>query len=84
MIEFVSAGDLAQKFGFARANDGFRSFCRQLGIRPIRRNPHYFDPIHVRARLDAAQGLERHTPNSERERDLVELRRARRAAQRST
>jgi hypothetical protein len=37
MIEFVSAGDLAQKFGFAGPHDGFRSFCRQLGIQPIRR-----------------------------------------------
>lgn len=81
MIEFVSAGELAEKFGFAGANDGFRSFCRQLGIQPIRRNPHYFDPIHVRARLDAAQGLQRQNQNGDQERDLVELRRARRAAQ---
>lgn len=81
MIEFVSAGELAEKFGFAGANDGFRSFCRQLGIQPIRRNPHYFDPIHVRARLDAAQGLEARQGGIEQGRDLVDARRARRAAQ---
>ena len=78
MIEFVSAGDLAQKFGFAGPNDGFRSFCRQLGIQPIRRNPHYFDPIHVRARLDAALGLSRYGSEGEQE-SLVAKRRARRA-----
>ncbi len=81
MIQFVSAVELAEKFGFNGPNDGFRAFCRQLGIQPIRRNPHYFDPIHVRARLDAAQGLEARQNGSEQERDLVEARRARRAAQ---
>ena len=57
MIEFISASELAMRFGYAGANDGFRNFCREIGIRPIRRNPHFFDPVHVRSRLNEVQGI---------------------------
>lgn len=56
-IQLVSSEDLASALGFASASDAFRGFCREKGITPVRRNPHFFDPKLVRIRLDQAQGL---------------------------
>lgn len=67
--------------GFAYPNDAFRGFCRNLGITPVRRNPNFFDPKLVRLRLDQAQGLPVAVAVGANEGDLVEARRARRAAQ---
>ncbi|PUB13695.1 hypothetical protein DFP92_107156 [Yoonia sediminilitoris] len=75
-IQLVSSEDLATALGFASANDAFRGFCREKGITPVRRNPHYFDPKLVRVRLDQAQGLLALEPVSQTE-SLVGKRRAR-------
>lgn len=80
-IHLVSSDDLASAFGFAAPNDAFRGFCRTLGITPVRRNPNFYDPKLVRARLDQAQGLHGNIVESRDHTDLVEARRARRAAQ---
>lgn len=80
-ISLVSSDDLASALGFASPNDAFRGFCRNLGITPVRRNPNYFDPKLVRLRLDQAQGLPAAVAAATNEGDLVEARRARRAAQ---
>lgn len=83
-ISLVSSDDLASALGFASPNDAFRGFCRNLGITPVRKNPNFFDPKLVRLRLDQAQGLPATKAVGANESDLVEARRARRAAQRST
>jgi hypothetical protein len=80
-ISLVSSDDLASALGFASPNDAFRGFCRNLGITPVRRNPNFFDPKLVRLRLDQAQGLPAAVAAATNEGDLVEARRARRAAQ---
>ena len=80
-ISLVSSDDLASALGFASPNDAFRGFCRNLGITPVRRNPNFFDPKLVRLRLDQAQGLPAAIVAGANEGDLVEARRARRAAQ---
>jgi hypothetical protein len=80
-ISLVSSDDLATALGFAAPNDAFRGFCRNLGITPVRRNPNFFDPKLVRLRLDQAQGLPAAVAAATNEGDLVEARRARRAAQ---
>ena len=80
-VRLISSDDLAAAFGFSAPNDAFRGFCRNLGITPVRRNPNYFDPKLVRVRLDQAQGLPSVGKASSIEEDLVEARRARRAAQ---
>lgn len=80
-IQLVSSDDLASAFGFAGANDSFRSFCRDLGIRPIRRNPNYYDTKHVRVQLDLAQGLSANLAPGNDEVDLIARRRSRLAAQ---
>ena len=81
-ISLVSSDDLAASaLGFASPNDAVRGFCRNLGITPVRRNPNYFDPKLVRLRLDQAQGLPTAVAAAANEGDLVEARRARRAAQ---
>ena len=79
-ISLVSSDDLASALGFASPNDAFRGFCRNLGITPVRRNPNFFDPKLVRLRLDQAQGLPAAVVAAVNEGDLVEARRARRAA----
>lgn len=78
-IHLVSSDDLASAFGYAAPNDAFRSFCRNLGITPVRRNPNYYDPKLVRARLDQAQGLGA-KDNVGANDSLVEQRRVRRGA----
>lgn len=80
-IRLVSSYDLAAVLGFSAPNEAFRGFCRNLGITPVRRNPNYFDPKLVRVRLDEAQGLPPVVKANSTEDDLVEARRARRAAQ---
>lgn len=78
-IQLVSSQDLATALGFSAPNDAFRGFCRNLGITPVRRNPNFYDPKLVRMRLDQAQELKDSKINGAI--DLVEARRARRAAQ---
>ncbi len=80
-IRLISSVDLAVALGFSAPNDAFRGFCRNLGITPVRKNPNFFDPKLVRIRLDQAQGLPAATDVNPSANDLVEARRARRAAQ---
>lgn len=79
-IELVSSEDLAVAFGFAAPHDAFRGFCRNLGIAPVRRNPNFYDPKHVRIRLDQAQGLSLENTEKTAEKSYVKQRRERRGA----
>lgn len=78
LIRLVSTADLAEVLGFSGPNDAFRIFCADKGIRPIRKG--WYDPHHVRARLNAVQGLAALPQSSEPALSLVEQRRARRGA----
>lgn len=57
MIGLVSSADLARLWGYAGPNDAFRTFCTRLGIRPVPGRPGWYDPRHVRHRLDLVQGI---------------------------
>lgn len=58
MVTLIRAADLAVAWGYAGANSAFRDFCAKIGLRHMPGRPGWFDPKHVRQRLDAAQGLE--------------------------
>lgn len=58
MIGLIRAEDLAEEWGYAGANSAFRNFCAKLGLRHVPGRPGWFDPKHVRQRLDASQGME--------------------------
>lgn len=75
-LQLVSAHDLAQLFGFAGANDAFRSWCKQCGIEQLPGRRAYFDPKLVRLRLDEIQGICNQAAN-DKPASLVEQRRAR-------
>jgi hypothetical protein len=75
MIGLVRAADLAAYLGFEGTTDAFRTFCAEKGIKPIRKG--WYDPHHVRARLNAVQGLTATPLSSEPTLSLVEQRRAR-------
>ena len=57
MIGLVHADELAQAVGYAGANDSFRKWCTDMGIKPVPGRKGYFDPHLVRYRLYATQGL---------------------------
>lgn len=82
LIVLIRAEDLAEEWGYAGANSAFRSFCAKLGLRHVPGRPGWFDPKHVRGRLDAAQGLEVLTPQRgvDGATSLVAQRRARNAS----
>lgn len=72
----VSAQDLAQLFGFAGANDAFRSWCKRCGIEPLPGRRSHFDPKLVRLRLNEIQGHSDQVAN-DKPLSLVEQRRSR-------
>lgn len=55
MIELIPGEVLARSLGYDGVTSSFRTFCAQLGIRPVR--PGWYDPRFVRYRLDLAQGI---------------------------
>lgn len=57
LIGLIRAEDLAEEWGYAGTNSAFRTFCAKLGLRHVPGRPGWFDPQHVRQRLDAAQGM---------------------------
>ncbi|WP_323716229.1 hypothetical protein [Paracoccus aminovorans] len=82
MIGLIRAEDLAEEWGYAGANSAFRNFCAKLGLRHVPGRPGWFDPKHVRQRLDAAQGMEILVPprGADGAASLVAQRRARNAS----
>lgn len=80
MIGLISAADLAAEWGYAGPNDAFRVFCAKLGIKPVPGRPGWYDPHHVRHRLDAVQGIAAPATNDRAGLSLVEQRRARNGA----
>nr|WP_319247194.1 hypothetical protein [uncultured Celeribacter sp.] len=77
-IDLIPAQELAAKFGYAAPNESFRAFCQRMGIRPIRRNPNFYDVVHVRLQLDQAQNISVNDANPEQPAiSLVEQRRRR-------
>ncbi len=77
-IQLISAEDLARRLGYAGANNAFRDWCAQVGIKPVPGRRGFYDPVAVRRRLDVVQGLADATPDGARPMSLVEKRRARR------
>ncbi|WP_434290980.1 hypothetical protein [Celeribacter sp. SCSIO 80788] len=77
-IDLIPAQELAARFGFSGPNESFRAFCQRLGIRPIRRNPNFYDVVHVRLQLDHAQNISANGGDGEQPATgLVEQRRRR-------
>jgi len=77
LITLIRAEDLAAAWGYAGANTAFRDFCARSGIRPVPGRPGWYDPRHVRHRLDALQGLDTTFAPAQQPLSLVEKRRAR-------
>ena len=79
-ITLLSAQELAISQGFSSANDSFRTYIKNAGIEPVPHRRGYFDPQHVRARLNSIQGLSeiRVASTEAQPSSLVEKRRARR------
>lgn len=76
MIGLIRAEDLAVLWGYAGANTAFRDFCAKMGIKPIPGRPGWYDPHHIRQRLDAVQGIGAPAAQAQ-SLSLVEQRRAR-------
>lgn len=79
MVALIRAEDLAAAWGYAGANNAFRDFCAKIGIKHVPGRPGWYDPRHVRHRLDAVQGLDAAFPPAQQQQpiSLVEKRRAR-------
>lgn len=79
-LNMISGDDLAKAMLFTGVTGRFRSWCREIGIRPIPGRHNVYDPKHVRQRLDVAQGIVNLEPaQKEKSLSLVEQRRLRRA-----
>lgn len=79
-LTMISGEDLAIAMRFTGVTGRFRSWCRELGIKPLPGRYNVYDPKLVRQRLDLAQGIERVAPVQKDEPvSLVEQRRLRRA-----
>lgn len=78
-ITLLSAQELAISQGFSSANDSFRMYLKNAGITPVPHRRGYFDPKHVRARLNSIQGLhdDRVASTDTQPTSLVKMRRAR-------
>lgn len=77
LVGLIRAEDLAIAWGYSGANNAFREFCVKLGVRHVPGRPGWYDPQHIRQRLDAAQGTGSFTSGASAE-GLVAQRRARR------
>ena len=76
LIGLVHAADLAKLWGYSGPNDAFRTFCARNHIKHVPGRPGWFDPHHIRARLNAIHGT---TEGANAQPvSLVEQRRARR------
>ena len=83
-VSLITSHELANAMGYKSVCDGFRAWCREVGIAPVPGRKSHFDPKLVRLRLDEIQGLIETPANQnypeEKGLSLVEQRRARRAA----
>lgn len=77
LIMLIRAEELADAWGYAGANTAFRDFCAKSGIKHVPGRPGWYDPRHVRHRLDALQGLDAAFASAQPPLSLVEKRRAR-------
>ncbi len=57
-LVLLSGEELACAMGYPGLTSAFRAWCRRLGIKPVPGRTNTYDPKLVRARLDAAQGIE--------------------------
>lgn len=80
-IRLVSTRELASSLGYCEPNAAFYEFCRNMGIIAVPGRRGWYDPKLVRMKLDAVQGMSPGLGSAQTESDLVEARRARRAAQ---
>ena len=58
MIRLVSAAEVAACLGYSGPNDSFRKFCASAQIRPVPGRVGWYDPRHIRDRLDKVQGID--------------------------
>ena len=79
-ITLISAEELAIAQGYSSANDSFRRYVKSMEISPVPLRNGYYDPQHVRDRLNSVQGLRNAdaTLPEAQPASLVEQRRARR------
>lgn len=79
-IRLITADELAKAMGFSGATNSFREWLVLTGIKPVPGRRGFFDPVHVRRRLDAmhmdSPALHSHPPVPPAL-SLVEQRRAR-------
>ncbi|WP_116083486.1 hypothetical protein [Tropicimonas sp. IMCC34011] len=84
-LRLMTGEELAEMMLYDGVTSGFRAWCRQLGIRTVPGRKNVYDPVHVRARIDAAHenGLtpgSRNEPENEQELSFTERSRIRRNA----
>ncbi|WP_146681568.1 hypothetical protein [Thioclava sp. F28-4] len=79
-IWLVTGEELAEAMRFDGVKGAFRKWCKDIGIEPVPGRRNLYDPKLVRARLDAAQGMQTPSANVEAAPtlSLVEQRRMRR------
>lgn len=77
MIALIRAEDLAAIWGYSGVTNAFRNFCAKLDIKPLPGRPGWYDPHHVRQRMNAAQGISLAPGVTAEATSLVEQRRAR-------
>lgn len=77
MIALIRAEDLAANWGYAGVTNAFRALCAKLDIKPLPERPGWYDPHHVRQRMNAAQGISSTLGATGEATSLVEQRRAR-------
>jgi hypothetical protein len=65
-LRLMTGEELAKLMCYDGVTSGFRAWCRQLGIKTVPGRKNVYDPVHVRARIDAAHGID-HPPTSRNE-----------------
>lgn len=74
-IALIPARKLADAWGFEGPTNSFREMCAKMGVKPVR--PGWYDPRHIRQRMDAVQGITAPAAPSPPVLSLVEQRKAR-------
>lgn len=58
LIRLIPAAELAACWGYSGPTDSFRKFCARAQIRPVPGRAGWYDPQHIRDRLDKVQGID--------------------------
>jgi hypothetical protein len=77
-LALITGEELATAMRYKRVCGAFRAWCQKLGITTVEGRNNLYDPKHVRARLDAAQGAQEPAVELQQKLSLTEQRKARR------